>query len=225
MADSSNSFGIRKNIHFLKKNRLFRFSNLFVASLFLLVGLYAKIGGGKRGHTVSALFADFFSETYPLYGIFTSASDILWCVAASICWFTYSNLHRHSAGEVYKRFILWSAIILTLFLVDDLFRLTLILQVYLSVPKLISYVMYGASVVLYGWTYRKLFLVMPYSLLIAAAGLLVISGITDMLELPGQGTPAILEDGTKLMAVLNICIFFFTVCQRAFSEILSAVKE
>jgi hypothetical protein len=223
MADLSSD--IYKNIRFLKKSNPFKFLNLLVVSLFVLLGLYAKLGGGERGNAVSILFSDFFTETYPFYGVFTNASDMLWCIAASICWFTYSNLRTHGMEKVdknYKDFFLWSAILLTLFLADDLFRLTLSLKVYLDIPKQISYLTYGISAMAYGWIYRKLLLATPYLLLLLAMGLLIISGATDIVGLPGKGTPALLEDGTKLLAVLNICIFFCTVCRKAFSQIFSS---
>lgn len=216
------SFGITQNVFFLRRNRLFRFSNLFFILVFAVIGIYAKIGGGTRGHTVSVLFADFFSERFPFYGVFTSASDVLWCVAAIVCWFTYVNLNAHITSQAYKRFLLSSSLLLSCFLIDDLFRLTLAFKVYLNIPKLFSYLIYGALAFLYGWVHRKYLAKTNYLLLVIGLVLLAISGTADIANLPGMGTPAILEDGTKLLAILNICIFFWTECHSAFAETLAS---
>lgn len=220
-----NDLRIAENIRFLTSNFVFRVSNLAIIIIFSLLGLYAKIGGGRRGNFVSTLFADFFSQRFPLYGVFNSTSDILWCLAAGICWFTFTNLPSSQVRQSYKRFLLASAILLTAFLIDDLFRLTLILKVYLGIPKLFSYLMYGLSIVLYGYRYRKLLLSRPYSLLVMAIGLLVISGLVDIIGLPGKGTPALLEDGTKLLALIDICIFYWAECQQAFKQLLAATAS
>lgn len=213
---------VRSNIRFIKNNRLFQVSNLVVILLFLLIGLYAKLGGGDRGHSVETLFADFFTDTYPLYGFFTNVSEVLWCVALTICCFTYAILPGQTRQYHFlKRFMLFSSSLLGLLLLDDIFRLTLILKVFIGIPKLASYLVYGFSLVAYAIAFRRFLASTPYLLLVFSALLLVISGLSDLLPIPGKGTPAMLEDGTKLLAVLNICIFFWTVCygsiRRAFT--------
>lgn len=221
MTSSSRKSIPQRNVYFLKTNRLFQYSNLFFILIFLLIGLYAKLGGGQRGHIVSTLFSDFFSDTFPFYGVFTSTSDILWCIAVSICWFTYGLLRSYKGRNHVEKFIFYSAILLTLFLADDLFRITLTLKFFLGIPKIIPYLAYGILVSVYGWKYRAFLSSTPYVLLLVVVGLLTISGVTDVANLPGKGTPALLEDGTKMLAVLNIAIYYWFVCQQALSSVLS----
>ncbi|MEO0534778.1 MAG: hypothetical protein AAF215_13045 [Cyanobacteria bacterium P01_A01_bin.123] len=221
----SKTFGIRESILFLRTSLPFSLLNLFFLSTFMFLGIYAKLGGGKRGYIINTLFSDFFSDTFPFYGLFTGISDFFWCVAVGICWFTYLFLRSHKVRSIYKRFILSSAILLTIFLADDLFRLTLIFKVFLSVPKLISYLTYGISVVAYGWIYRKILLSTPYILLLIALVLLIISGISDVAKLPGKGTPALLEDGTKMLAILNVCIYYWGICEQTLFRVMYPKSE
>ncbi|ASC70494.1 hypothetical protein XM38_014330 [Halomicronema hongdechloris C2206] len=203
----------QRYVAFFRESKIFLLLNFFWVGIFLAIGLYAKTGGGDRGHSVGTLFADFFTDTYPLYGFFTNVSEVLWCIALTICSFTYAILASLSR-EAYllKRFSFFSSLLLGLFVLDDIFRLTLILKVFIGIPKLVSYLIYGFLLVGYSISFRKFLLSTPYLLLLFSALLLVMSGISDLLPIPGKGTPAMLEDGTKLLAVLNICIFFWTVC-------------
>ncbi|MEO0826208.1 MAG: hypothetical protein AAFY67_11180, partial [Cyanobacteria bacterium J06642_9] len=55
--------------------------------------------------------------------------------------------------------------------------------------------------------------------------LLIISGISDVAKLPGKGTPALLEDGTKMLAILNVCIYYWGICEQTLFRVMYPKSE
>ncbi|NER95471.1 MAG: hypothetical protein F6J86_16800 [Symploca sp. SIO1B1] len=118
-----------------------------------------------------------------------------------------------------NHFIFCSAVILAILLIDDIFRITLIGYEFFGIPKLFTSLVYGTVIIAYSILFRRKIASTPYLLLLIAFGLFVISSLVSSLSLPGQGTPAMLEDGTKLLALVNLAYYFWYVCQN---EVLSA---
>ena len=195
--------------------------NLTVMGFLLAIATYIKFAGvfdttkhHSRVEFLSKLFEESFLPTEPYVGLLANISDILWCGAALTCWFSYSLARKLGQSRHTIHFFLFSAVLLSLFLLDDTFRITLILALLVGVPKLVMYGLYGMAVVVYIGLFWRQILKTPYLLILAAVSLLVVSALADVVHLPGRGTPILMEDGAKLLGILNIGLYFYQVCSQ-----------
>ena len=206
-------------------NRFFWILNSLCVLLFLLLLIYVRYtdqGSGDRVQVVSRLFRESFNFEYPYIGLLTSLSEVLWCISASICLFSFTVTKITSPRQRNNWFLLFSAIALITLLVDDIFRLTLMASFYLGIPKLLMYAVYGTFFIFYALMFSKRVLKTPYLLLLISLFLFALSGMTDIIHLEGRGAPIILEDGTKLLGLLNLALYFWQVCQQ---EITNSIRH
>lgn len=181
--------------------------------LFLALGVYVSVC--HKGEGLALLFDEPFSYERPYTGFLTRISEVLWCLSATTCLFSFGLLKSFPARRQVDWFILCSGFGLVVLLVDDLFRLTVILHSFAGVPKVLMYLVYGTGAIAYGWYFWRRVLSTPYVLLLVAAVSFIVSGLIDLVHLGGVGLPAILEDGPKLLGLLNIALYFWTVCRQA----------
>ncbi|MEG4058967.1 MULTISPECIES: hypothetical protein [unclassified Microcoleus] len=175
------------------------------------VSIYAKLNNKGRG--VERLFSDPFNFWFPYEGILTGVSEVLGCLPVAICAFTFGVLRQKDRGSRSAIFLFFSALLLGAFYLDDRFRMTLIMS-RLGISKKIIYLCYGSAVFLYGvkfWRYIKTTHYLP---LVAAFFLFAISRLEDLLETPHQALHAMLEDGTKLLGLVNLAVYFWYVCHH-----------
>ncbi|MEG4275228.1 MULTISPECIES: hypothetical protein [unclassified Microcoleus] len=186
---------------------------LNILTLLILGGLsiYAKLNNKGRG--VERLFSDPFNFWFPYEGILTGVSEVLGCLPVAICAFTFGVLRQKDPGSKAAIFLFFSALLLGVFYLDDRFRMTLIMS-RLGISKKLIYLCYASAVFLYGvkfWRYIKTTHYLP---LVAALFLFAISRLEDILETPNQGLHAMLEDGTKLLGLVNLALYFWYVCHH-----------
>ncbi|MEG5062531.1 hypothetical protein QUB33_02785 [Microcoleus sp. B3-A4] len=205
----SNSLEVLKK-HFFSVRFLTAFNILTVLVLGGL-SVYAKLN--KQGDAVERLFSDPFNFWFPYEGILTGVSEILWCTPVAICAFTFGVLRQKNPRSRSPLFLFFSALLLGFFFLDDRFRMTLIIS-RLGISKKLIYLCYGSAVLLYGVKFGRYIKTTPYLPLVAAFILFAISRFGDMLNLPSQGVHAMLEDGTKLLALLNLALYFWYVCHH-----------
>lgn len=204
-----------KSLELLKKHFfLVPFLAAFNTLTVLILGglsVYAKLN--NQGDGVERLFSDPFNFWFPYEGILTGVSEVLWCIPVTICAFTFGVLRQKDPRSRSAIFLFLSALLLGVFFLDDRFRMTLILS-RLGISKKLIYLCYGSAVFLYGLKFWRYIKTTPYLPLVAAFLLFAISRFEDMLNLPNQGVHAMLEDGTKLLAVLNLTMYFWHVCHQ-----------
>ncbi|MEG4573320.1 hypothetical protein QUA56_11580 [Microcoleus sp. N3A4] len=182
-------------------------------TVLILVGLSAYAKLNNQGDGVERLFSDPFNFWFPYEGILTGVSEVLGCLPVAICAFTFGVLRQKEPGSRAAIFLFFSALLLGVFYLDDRFRMTLILS-QLGISKKLIYLCYGSAVFLYGvkfWRYIKTTHYLP---LVAALFLFAISRLEDILDNPNQGLHAMLEDGTKLLGLLNLALYFWYVCHH-----------
>ncbi|MEG4044675.1 hypothetical protein [Microcoleus sp. Pol17_C1] len=187
------------------------FFNIMTLLILGGVSIYAKLNNKGRG--VERLFSDPFNFWFPYEGIFTGVSEVLGCLPVAICAFTFGVLRQKDRGSRSAIFLFFSALLLGVFYLDDRFRMTLIMS-RLGISKKIIYLCYGSAVFLYGvkfWRYIKTTHYLP---LVAAFLLFAISRLEDLLETPHQALHAMLEDGTKLLGLVNLALYFWYVCHH-----------
>ena len=187
--------------------------NAVTITVLSLLSLYAKIK--SKGASIESLFSDPFYLGIFYSGWLTSVSEILWCTAISVCLFSAFLLPISSRR--FGIFLFASAIIMLLLYFDDRFRLTLILCVFFGtckVVKLSVYSIYGILLVLYAWLFRHTIKKTPYIPLLVSFCLFGFSSAIDITPIANRGVHAMLEDGSKLIGLINLTIYFWWICQQ-----------
>ncbi|MEL6927911.1 MAG: hypothetical protein AAFO95_04675 [Cyanobacteria bacterium J06600_6] len=184
-------------------------------TIFVLSGLslYAKIK--SKGDRIDSLFIDPFYSSHYYYGWLTSVSEILWCAAIAICLF--SALLLPKASRRYQTFLWGSSIVMLVLFFDDRFRLTLLLCAFFGTCKIVKlgvYSIYGILLVSYAVIFRRTIRLTPYFPLLIAFFLFGFSSAIDITPIASRGVHAMLEDGTKLIGLINLTIYFWWVCQQ-----------
>lgn len=200
---------------------IFWYNSLFFI-LFLLLSIYVKIQ--DRGYIVVGLFDDPFLLNRPYIGTLSAVSELMWCVVVTICVWCWFLLKKIQPNQKINRFILYSAIGIGILLIDDVFRINLILAKQ-GISKAPVYFMYGIGAIVYGLAFWRIIRATPYILLMIAAILFVISGLVDFSHLSGQGTRAMLEDATRLLGIMNITLYFSQVCWQVMLQSLDRKKN
>ena len=175
------------------------------------LSIYAKIK--RKGEGIENLFSDPFNTQTFYLGWFTGISEILWCAAIAICLFTTFLLPPPNRQS--KSFFLVSALLMALLYFDDRFRLTLILVAFFGAytkVKAVVYSIYGSLLILYGWKFWRRISKTPYLPLLVAFFLFAFSSAIDITPMTSRGAHAMLEDGTKLIGLINLALYFWYVC-------------
>ena len=210
---------IRKNFYHVPFLAAFN-----ILTVLMLGGLsvYAKLN--NQGDGLERLFSDPFDLWFPYEGILTGVSEVLWCVAVTICAFTFGVVRQQKSRSRSQIFLFFSALLLGVFFLDDRFRMTLILSS-LGVSKKLIYLCYASGVFIYSVKFWRFIRTTAYLPLIAAVLLLAISRLEDLFSVQNQGLHAILEDGTKLLGVLNLALYFWHVCDREVGRYLQQQNQ
>lgn len=186
------------------------FNGLAILSLGSL-SIYAKIQ--NKGEGIENLFSDPFDVGAFYFGWFTGVSEILWCIAISVCFFTTFLLPQ--PNRQLKSFFLVSALLMSLLYLDDRFRITLILIVFFGAytqVKAVVYSIYGSLLILYGWKFRQRISQTLYLPLLISFCLFAFSSLIDITPITSRGVHAMLEDGTKLIGLINLTLYFWYTC-------------
>lgn len=195
------------------------------ATLLAFLALTVYIRLWSSGEVVERLFGAPFYEDHPYFGALTTLSNLLLCITVAICGFSVALLkHLHPKHRT-DWFLLCSALVIGAILLDRVFRITIILYVFEDVRKLLMFLLYGSISLIYGLMFWRRILNTPYVLLLGTGALLVIGGIADMTPIPGEGTPAMLEDGSTLLAALNLMIYMWVVCKREFVSAFRRIQN
>ncbi len=187
--------------------------NILTIILLSFLSIYAKVE--SKGYGIEVLFSDPFNIGIFYLGWFTAVSEALWCVAIAICLFTAMLLPKSNRKFIW--FLSISAVVMTLLYLDDRFRLTLILCVIFGAYQIVKatvYSIYGLLLISYAWFFRFTIKKTPYVPLLIAFCLFGFSSVIDITPLSSKGIHAMLEDGTKLIGLINLTIYFWYICQR-----------
>ncbi len=187
--------------------------NAITIVLLSLLSIYARIK--SKGSGIESLFSDPFYVGIFYLGWFTSISEILWCSAISICLF--SAILLPASNRRFKIFLFASSLVMLLLFFDDRFRLTLILCAFFGTCKLVKlsvYSLYGAILIFYAWLFRQTIRQTPYIPLLVSFCLFGFSSAIDVTPISSRGIHAMLEDGTKLIGLINLTIYFWWICQQ-----------
>ena len=151
----------------------------------------------------------------PFYlGFFSYIGILFWCATAVICFFTRSIIPDNSTSERTKQFLLYSGLISTLLLFDDLFLLhENVLPVYFSLPKNVVYLIYINIILIYVFVFRAELLKTEFIILIIASGLIGASQFVDLVPMPIP-EDSFLEDAVKLFGIVTWFTYYMRYCHR-----------
>ena len=211
----------------LKKNKIPFLLNFLVIFPFALLTAYIKVstlvnGYSSAGRTLrrragleflEALFEEPYNSVV-YEGMLTEMSEILWCFPIAICFFSRNLLPNLAPYRDTRRYLLRLGALLITLLLDDVFRLTLLLNFYIGWPKILSYVLYGCLACLIAFRYWRTITQTPYIFLVLSVIFLLTSSAVEFLPVRGIGTPILLEDGSKLLGLLNLSIYVWRTCQK-----------
>jgi hypothetical protein len=184
---------------------------LNTVSLLLVIALI--VSAKFSGLSVALLFLPPFTPNHPNVGLLTHTFQLLCSVPAIICAFSFGLLKTFQPRRKENLFILCSALLTGAFLINEIFRVHIIL-LGAGVPKLVTIFVYAIVGGLYGLAFRRTIQSTPYILLLTGMGLLFFAITVDSLHLNGKVLPSLLEGVPKLFSELNIALYFWYVCYQ-----------
>ena len=191
--------------------------NIIAIAVLTFLSIYAKIR--SKGAGIENLFSDPFYVGIFYLGWFTSISEIMWCFAIAICLFTAFLLP--AASRRFQVFLFASSLVMLLLFFDDRFRLTLILCAFFGTCKVVKlgvYSLYGLLLVTYASLFRDTIRQTPYIPLLVSFFLFGFSSAIDISPISSRGVHAMLEDGSKLVGLINLTIYFWWICHHQIKQ-------
>jgi hypothetical protein len=134
-------------------------------------------------------------------------------VPAIVCAFSFALLKTIQPRRKENLFILCSALLTGGFLLNEIFRIHIILLV-AGVPKLMTILVYAIIAGGYGLAFSSTIKSTPYILLLTGIGLLFFAIAVDSLHLGFDTIASLLEGVPKLFSEINIALYFWYVCYR-----------
>jgi hypothetical protein len=189
--------------------------------LFFLLAIALIFATKLFGSSASLLFTPPTAPASLDDGLLTHTFQILSAASAVACIFSWGLLRKIKSNQIPNSFLFYSAIITTGFLLNEVFRIhIMLLQV--GIPKIFTITIYAISVLIYGFSFRRKLLTTPYLWLLTGLGLLFFAIAIDSLHLGGNPIPVFLEGIPKIISQINITIYFWQTCNQ---EILKAMGD
>lgn len=177
----------------------------------LLLILFVYVAGNLLNIPIEHFSADLAAiyGAHPFEGILSNIGILLWCTTAAICIFSFIISNSRSRATY---FLLWSGIITTILLIDDLFQLhEAILPWYFKISE--SAVYGGYILLITGyliWFWREI-IQTDYNYLAIACIFLGFSVAGDMV-LPQEGIAYLVEDGFKIFGIVSWFFYYTRTC-------------
>lgn len=155
-------------------------------------------------------------EVNPFSGVISNLGILLWCAAASICLFSFAVLQNlkssHAAiNRKSKFFLLFSGLITSILMFDDLFLLHEEIFPSLNVSERVVYCSYIAIICFYLLKFRKTIFKTEWVILGLGFCCFAASIVIDVLPIAGSKI-TLLEDGFKLFGIASWFSYFVRLC-------------
>lgn len=203
--------------------------NLIALVPFLAIALYIKIAAVSgysvqnsfitiEYHEAIELLKELFGKPFnpiPYLGLFAKVSQLLWCFPIAICFFTASILENTPKTRRFRQFLWVSGSLLTLLLLDDVFRISLNLySSSLNFHKHWLYYFYISVAIFSLIRFHRQILATPYGVLGISVFFFGMSLMAEFFPISGVGAPIMLEDGGQLLGILNVAAYFWVSCRQ-----------
>jgi len=186
----------------------------FVPSMLILVAL---VMANIFFHvSISSMTRDVthIANIHPLFGVLSNLGIILWCVAATVCFFTAVALRNTKRGDRF-RFLLCSALLSTYLMADDFFQIhEYLAPKYLGLNEGVVFTALGIAILVYLIVFRRIILETKFGFLVLAMVLFAFSIFTDsiivsfLLRTLGDDGEHLLEDGSKWLGIASWCSYY-----------------
>jgi hypothetical protein len=144
------------------------------------------------------------------YGFFSNLGVLLWCSAASVCFFASMVLVQRKVDRREILFMISAGLFTGLLLFDDLFQAhEIIYPKILGVDEIYVFAAYMIFTGVYLSFFRYLIVRNGYSLMLISLTLFAISIITDTFFESEEILRRITEDGTKFIGISSWTAFHF----------------
>jgi hypothetical protein len=187
--------------------------------LFFLLAIALIFATKLFGSSASLLFTPPAAPSSLDDGLLTHTFQILSAASAVACIFSWGLLRKIKSNQITNSFLFYSAIITTGFLLNEVFRIhIMLLQV--GIPKIFTITIYAISILVYGFSFRRKLLTTPYLWLLTGLGLLFFAIAIDSLHLGGNPIPIFLEGIPKIISQINITIYFWQTCHQEILKVM-----
>lgn len=140
----------------------------------------------------------------PFYlGFFSYIGILFWCGSAVLCFFSSVILPSDEKSKRSKSFLLYSGLISSLLMFDDLFLMhEVVLPEYFYLPENMVYIIYVNIIIFYLLLFRDELARSEYVILVIASGMIGASQFVDLLPMPIP-EDSFLEDTVKLFGIVT----------------------
>jgi hypothetical protein len=153
-------------------------------------------------------------------GFLSQAGILIWAAVSSICMFSSYSLPRFTRYRQVKNFLLASGLLTFMLGIDDAFLLHEKSSAYFGFSEKIIYIFYIFCICLYIYKFHNVIVTTEYDLLMIAFFCFAISIILDTFE-PSGINPYLFEDGTKLIGIISLLVYYFRVGITRLHQIFS----
>lgn len=200
-----------------------RYRGVFLLNSLSLILVIALIVYSKLfGPSVGSLFLQPPFSPSPNVAVLTHTFQLLCSVPPIVCAFSFGLLKTIQPRNKQNMFILCSALITGGFLINEIFRVHILLGLLAGVSKLWVILVYAIAAGGYGFAFRRTIQSTPYILLLTGMGLLFLGITVDSLHLSGDSISSLLEGIPKLFSEINITLYFWYVC---YEEVLRSLNS
>lgn len=187
--------------------------------LFIVLALlaYTKFINPSAG----ALFMPPPSPNSPTEGLLTNVFQLLCTVPPLVCAFSFTLINKINTPNKNHKFIFYSAILTLGFLINEEYRIHILILQLIGIPKLVTIVIYALIGLYYGISFRRAIIKStPYPLLLVGLGLLIAGVSVDLLHLRSSASTP-LEGLPKLFSGINVALYYWLVC---YTEVVNSFK-
>ena len=187
-------------------------SLLLVLDLIIVVRLFQPLAGG--------LFLPPPTPPYPTAWLLTYAFHLLCAIPPLVCAFTFAVLGKIRPKNKNQNFLLGSTLLTGGFLLNEVYRIHIILLSF-GLAKPITISVYALASLAYGLIFWRRIQLTPYPILLLGVSLLLMAILVDLFRLGSYPIRDFLEGIPKLFSGLNIALYYWWVC---YEQILQAFK-
>ncbi|WP_315790007.1 hypothetical protein [Fischerella sp. JS2] len=161
----------------------------------------------------------------PFYwGAISNFGILIWCGAVVISLFSFKILQNVKICSEFSHFFLFSGVITSILLLDDLFLLhEEVFPYYLNISEKLVFLGYGILISFYLVRFRKTILKTEFIFLVLAFGFFGLSVFLDLLPVTdwlGNENEYLLEDGAKLLGMISWLAYFGRTCAEQIQRVL-----
>jgi hypothetical protein len=162
-------------------------------------------------------------DSHPFVGVVSNLGALLWCTAAVVCLFSYLILRKKISSKS-ASFMLWSGLLTTMLLFDDLFMFHDYLAItHLNIEQTTVYILYLILAITWFIYFFDEIRSNDFLILLLAGFFLGLSVVGDFI-LPQEGIAYMFEDASKFFGIVTWTTYFIRICRYKFNQLEFTVE-